>query len=39
VYDAEYAGQYPVEVGAYVGVPGAWVVEGNKVGTIAELPE
>ena len=36
VFDAEYAGQYPVEVGAYVGakdgepgarvgVPGAWV--------------
>ena len=33
VFDAEYAGQYPVEVGAYVGDPGAWVgVPGARVG-------
>ena len=46
MYDAEYAGQYPVEVGAYVGakdgepgarvgVPGAWVgVPGAWVGAL-----
>ena len=46
MFDAEYAGQYPVEVGANVGVPGArlgvpgaWVVEGNAVGASTELPE
>ena len=32
MFDAEYAGQYPVEVGAYVGDPGAREMEGNTVG-------
>jgi len=49
VYDAEYAGQYPEEVGANVIVVvgetvegetvGSMLIEGNAVGTIAELPE
>ena len=39
MFDAEYAGQYPVEVGAYVGVPGAREMEGDAVGVSTELPE
>jgi hypothetical protein len=47
VFDAEYAGQYPEEVGAneIVGeaeegeTVGSMLIEGNAVGTIAELPE
>ena len=33
MFVAEYAGQYPVDPGAWVGVPGAWVgVPGAWVG-------
>ncbi len=39
MFVAEYAGQYPEEVGAYVGVPGAKEMEGNAVGASTELPE
>ena len=47
MFDAEYAGQYPEEVGAneIVGeaeegeTVGSMLIEGNAVGTIAELPE
>jgi hypothetical protein len=47
VLDAEYAGQYPVEVGAKETdgetvegeTVGSMLIEGNAVGTIAELPE
>ena len=39
MFDAEYAGQYPEEVGANVGVPGAREMEGNAVGASTELPE
>ena len=45
MFDAEYAGQYPVDVeenvedpGAWVGVPGAWVgVPGARVGVPGAL--
>ena len=47
MFDAEYAGQYPVEVGAYVAVGetvegetvGSMLTEGNAVGASTELPE
>jgi len=47
VFDAEYAGQYPEEVGANETdgeavegeTVGSMLIEGNAVGTIAELPE
>ena len=40
MFVAEYAGQYPVEVGAYVGVPGAWVgVPGAWVGVTGAVVE
>ena len=39
MFDAEYAGQYPVEVGANEGVPGAREIEGDAVGVYTELPE
>jgi len=47
VFDAEYAGQYPEEVGANETdgeavegeTVGSMLSEGNAVGTIAELPE
>jgi hypothetical protein len=39
VFDTEYAGQYPEEVGANVGDPGAKEMEGNAVGASTELPE
>jgi len=47
VFVAEYAGQYPVEVGANEAVGetvegetvGSMLIEGNAVGTIAVLPE
>jgi hypothetical protein len=39
VFVAEYAGQYPVEVGANEGDPGAKEMEGDAVGASTELPE
>ena len=47
MFEAEYAGQYPVEVGANETdgeaeegeTVGTMLTEGNAVGTIAELPE
>ena len=47
MFDAEYAGQYPEEVGANETVGeaeegetvGTMLTEGNAVGTLAELPE
>jgi len=47
VFDAEYAGQYPEEVGANEAVGetvegetvGSMLIEGNAVGASTELPE
>ena len=41
MFDAEYAGQYPEDVGETVEgeTVGSMLIEGNAVGTIAELPE
>ena len=38
MFDAEYAGQYPEEVGAYVGDPGAREMEGDAVGVRVGVP-
>ena len=39
MFVAEYAGQYPQDVGANEGVPGAREMEGDAVGVSTELPE
>ena len=47
MFDAEYAGQYPEEVGANETdgeavegeTVGSMLTEGTEVGTLAELPE